>query len=243
MNLDASDWAIAVAAAIIVGVAKAGIGGLGLLAAVLFTQILPAKSASGALLPLLCLGDVVGAALYRRHADWGHLGRLFPWTALGVLAGYFLLERIDDTTARRLVGGIVLGMVGLHLSRRRREAPGEVLGAWLAPAVGVLAGITTLVANAAGPLLAIYFLAMRRPKLDYVGTAAVFFLVLNLFKVPFMGGLGLITLESLRLNLLLVPAVLAGAWGGRAIVARIDQRAFENVALALSVLAAARLLT
>ena len=243
MNLDAWDWTLAVAAALIVGVAKAGIGGLGLLAAVLFTQILPAKSASGALLPLLCLGDVVGAALYRRHADWGHLGRLFPWTALGVLAGYFLLQRLDDNEARRLVGGIVLGMVALHLSRRRRESTGEAFGAWFAPAVGVLAGITTLVANAAGPLLAIYFLAMRLPKLDFVGTAAVFFLVLNLFKLPFMGGLGLISPESLRLNLLLAPAVLAGAWGGRAIVARIDQRAFENVALALSVLAAVRLLT
>jgi uncharacterized membrane protein YfcA len=134
-------------------------------------------------------------------------------------------------------------MVALHLSRRRREGAGEAFGAWFAPAVGILAGITTLVANAAGSLMAIYFLAMRLPKLDFVGTAAVFFLVLNLFKLPFMGGLGLITAESLRLNLLLAPAVLAGAWGGRAIVARIDQRAFENVALALSVLAAIRLLT
>ena len=242
MNLEGTDWLVAVAAALIVGVAKAGIGGLGLLAAVLFTQILPAKAASGALLPLLCLGDLVGAALYRRHADWGHLGRLFPWTALGVLAGYFLLERLSDLEARRLVGGIVLGMVALHLIRRRREPGKDAFGAWFAPGVGVLAGITTLVANAAGPLMAIYFLAMRLPKLDFVGTAAVFFLVLNLFKVPFMGGLGLITPESLRLNLLLAPAVLAGAWGGRAVVARIDQRAFENVALALSVLAAVRLL-
>jgi hypothetical protein len=242
VNLEGTDWLVAVAAALIVGVAKAGIGGLGLLAAVLFTQILPAKAASGALLPLLCLGDLVGAALYRRHADWGHLGRLFPWTALGVLAGYFLLERLSDLEARRLVGGIVLGMVALHLIRRRREPGKDAFGAWFAPGVGVLAGITTLVANAAGPLMAIYFLAMRLPKLDFVGTAAVFFLVLNLFKVPFMGGLGLITPESLRLNLFLAPAVLAGAWGGRAVVARIDQRAFENVALALSVLAAVRLL-
>ncbi len=242
MNLEGTDWLMAVAAALIVGVAKAGIGGLGLLAAVLFTQILPAKAASGALLPLLCLGDLVGAALYRRHADWGHLGRLFPWTALGVLAGYFLLERLSDLEARRLVGGIVLGMVALHLIRRRHEPGKDAFGAWFAPGVGVLAGITTLVANAAGPLMAIYFLAMRLPKLDFVGTAAVFFLVLNLFKVPFMGGLGLITPESLRLNLILAPAVLAGAWGGRAVVARIDQRSFENVALALSVLAAVRLL-
>jgi len=243
VNLETWDWVIAVAAALIVGVAKAGIGGLGLLAAVLFMQVLPAKTASGALLPLLCLGDLVGAALYRRHADWGHLGRLFPWTAVGVVAGYFLLERLTDLEAQRLVGGIVLGMVALHLSRRRRECAEESFGVWFAAAVGILAGITTLVANAAGPLMSVYFLAMRLPKLDFVGTAAVFFLVLNLFKLPFMGELGLITQESLRMNLLLAPAVLAGAWGGRAIVARINQRAFENAALALSVLAALRLLT
>ena len=242
MNLETWDWLIAVTAALIVGVAKAGIGGLGLLAAVLFTQILPAKTASGALLPLLCLGDLVGAAFYRRHADWGHLGRLFPWTALGVLGGYFLLERLSDAEARRLVGGIVLGMAALHVARRRQANVNEVFGAWFAPGVGILAGVTTLVANAAGPLLAIYLLAMRLPKLDFVGTAAVFFLALNLFKIPFMGGLGLITSESLRLNLLLAPAVLVGAWGGRAVVARLDQRAFENVALALSVIAAARLM-
>ena len=100
----------------------------------------------------------------------------------------------------------------------------------------------TLVANAAGPLMAIYMLAMRLPKMDYVGTGAVFFLALNLFKVPFMLQLGLITADSFTLNLALAPLVVAGAWLGRRLVLAIDQRRFENIALGLSLVAGIRLL-
>jgi uncharacterized membrane protein YfcA len=90
--------------------------------------------------------------------------------------------------------------------------------------------------------MAVYFLAMRLPKMDFVGTGAVFFLLLNLFKVPFMLHLGLINSASFSLNLVLAPVVLVGAWYGRKLVVRIDQRAFENLALALSVVAGVRLL-
>ena len=130
----------------------------------------------------------------------------------------------------------------LHLLRRRFGGHEAEHGAWFAPVIGVLAGFTTLVANAAGPLMAIYMLAMRLPKMDYVGTGAVFFLLLNFFKVPFMLHLGLITSDSFTLNLVLAPLVIAGAWFGRKLVLAIDQRLFENIALALSLFAGARLL-
>ena len=90
--------------------------------------------------------------------------------------------------------------------------------------------------------MAVYMLAMRLPKLDFVGTAAVFFLLLNLFKVPFMVHLGLITPASFSMNLLLAPIVLAGAWFGRKLVLKLDQRTFENIALTLSFIAGLKLL-
>jgi uncharacterized membrane protein YfcA len=244
-------WALAALAALIIGVAKAGIGGLGLLAVVIFAQILPAKQATGAVLPLLCVGDIVGAVVYWRHAKWEYIRRLMPWTAVGVAIGYVALDWLEEAQARVLIGGIIVGMVALHYLRRRGSAPAlasidpEALGHgpfWLAPAMGVLVGFTTLVANAAGPLMVIYMLAMRLPKLDFVGTGAVFFLLLNFFKVPFMVHLGLITTASFSVNLVLAPAVLAGTWVGRHIVLRIDQRVFENVALLLSLLAGVKLL-
>src|SRR5688572_21719712 len=51
-------WTLAVAAALLVGFSKTGIGGLGVLAVVIFTQIMPAKQATGIVLPLLCFGDL-----------------------------------------------------------------------------------------------------------------------------------------------------------------------------------------
>lgn len=99
-----------------------------------------------------------------------------------------------------------------------------------------------MVANAAGPLMAIYLLAMRLPKMEFVGTGAVFFMLINLFKVPFMVNLGMINRDSFTLNLWLAPAVFLGAWVGRKILVKIDQRLFENLALALSAVAGVKLL-
>jgi uncharacterized membrane protein YfcA len=236
--------ALAGAGAFLVGLSKTGIGGLGMVVAVMVTSFIPAKQASGFVLPLLICGDLIAVTVYRAHAQWTYLWRLMPWTVAGVVVGYLALGRMSDREARFSIGLIIVVMVSLQLRRRAKAKPGELpeLGAWFAPTLGVLAGFTTLVANAAGPLMAIYLLAMRLPKLEFVGTSAVFFLLLNLFKVPFMVNLGLITRDSVSLNLLLVPAVLLGAFLGRLLLPRINQRVFENLALGLSGVAGLRLL-
>ena len=162
MSLTPEQWVLAVVAALLVGVAKTGIAGIGMLFVVIFAQILPAKQATGLVLPLLCFGDLVAVAAYRQHAAWRHVWRLFPWTALGVVVGYFVLSRIGDQDMRQLIGGIVVTLVAVHLFRRWRArgkptTPGEAEAAhpiWFAPVIGILAGFTTLVANAAGPLMA-----------------------------------------------------------------------------------------
>jgi uncharacterized membrane protein YfcA len=204
---------------------------------------MPAKQATGLVLPLLCFGDFVAVASYRQHTQWNFLWKLFPWTAAGIVVGYFTLGRIDDHQAKLLIGWIILGLLVLHVVRRYRAKNEEPEHAWwFAPLIGILAGFTTLVANAAGPLMAIYLLSMRLPKMEYVGTAAVFFLLINLFKVPFMMNLDLINAESFSLNLKLAPAVVIGALVGRKLLAGINQRWFENLALALAAIAGVRLL-
>ncbi len=243
IHLEPWQWVLAVIAALAIGVSKTGIGGVAMLAVVIFAQLLPAKQSSGVVLPMLVLADVVAVLSYRRHAQWEYLWKLFPWTAAGIVAGYFALGHIDDHQTKVLIGGIVLGMLGLHLWRRRHATTEEPEHAWwFAPVMGLLAGFTTLVANAAGPLMAIYLLAMRLPKLAYVGTGAVYFMLMNWFKVPFMVKLDLINGPSLWLNLWLAPAVLVGTLLGKKILAGIDQRKFENLALILAALAGVKLL-
>jgi uncharacterized protein len=106
----------------------------------------------------------------------------------------------------------------------------------------VLAGITTMVANAAGAVTSLYFLLSGLPMLGFLGTGAWFYLVVNVFKVPFSVGLGLLDGESVLLTLALVPAVGAGALVGVAVIRRIDQRRFEQVTLGLVAVAAVLLL-
>jgi hypothetical protein len=279
MHLEPWQWVLAVAAALLVGVSKTGLAGIGVLFVAIFANILPTRLASGFVLPLLIFGDVVAVASYRLHAQWRYLWRLFPWAAAGVVLGYFAMGRIDDRQARLLIGGIICAMVAMHWWRRWRGAgktvdggrrtvddgvqgaasdqlahargykedgagvvEEETHGVWFAPTMGVLAGFTTLIANAAGPLMALYLLAMRLPKMEFVGTTAVFFLLLNLFKVPFMVNLGLITTDSFGMNLALAPAVWLGAWAGRKLLRRLNQKLFENLALGLAAVAGLHLL-
>jgi len=210
----------------------------------LFANALPARAATGVVLPMLIVGDLFAVAAYRQHLVWSHLWRLFPWTVAGVVCGWYALARLDDAWAGRLIGTIVVTMLLVHFWRSRQpsEAPAPAAFPILAAGTGVLAGFCTLVANAAGPVMNIYLLAMRLPKLEFMGTGAVFFLLLNWFKVPFMVNLGLITPASLLLNLWLAPAVILGALAGRRLLGRINQRGFERLTLVLTAAAALKLL-
>ena len=235
-------WICAVLGALMVGISKAGITGLSLLSIALFVHVFPSsKQASGLVLPLLIFGDIVAVLSYRAHTQWRYLWKLFPWTAAGVVLGYFALGHISDKAVRIMIGVIIVFLCLLGYGRRylRAETQETTLTRhWtLGAALGVTAGFITLVANAAAPLMAIYLVAMRLPKMQFVGTAAVFFMVLNLFKVPFMVKLGLITAQSFEFNLMLAPAVLLGAFAGRWLLMRINQQLFENLVLALSAIA------
>jgi uncharacterized protein len=242
MQLELWQWALAVLAAVGIGISKTGVSGLGLVAITIFANLLPAKVASGFVLPMLICADLVAVKSYRQHTQWKHLAKLFPWTAGGVLIGWLAMGRIDDRQASILIGVIVLAMVALHLWRMRKGEAHPPESVIFAAFIGILAGFTTLVANAAGPLMAMYLLAMRFPKMEWMGTAAVFFFLINLFKVPFMMQLGLIDGSSLVGNLMLFPAVIAGALFGRWLLPKINQKLFETLALWMSLIAGLKLL-
>ena len=248
-ELSSWQWVVLALGAFFTGLSKTGIAGLGILAVACFANALPARESTGALLPLLIAADVFGVTIYRKHANWPHLWRLFPWVAVGVILGCFALGRVSNAQVQRLIGGILVGMVALHVWRQRQLAcDPDGLGArlphawWFAGLTGALAGFTTMVANAAGPVMLLFLLAAKLPKLEFLGTLAWFFLVVNCFKVPFSAWLGLINDGSLKLDALLLIAMVPGALLGPVIVKRINQQMFERMVLVLTILAAVRLL-
>ena len=107
---------------------------------------------------------------------------------------------------------------------------------------GALAGFTTMVANAGGPVTSMYFLACRYPVKAFLGTTAWFFFLVNVTKLPFSLSLGIIRPEHLALDAVLAPVVIALALAGRRLADRMDQRVFEPIVIALTILSALPLL-
>lgn len=242
MDLQNWQWAFLAAGAFLVGLSKTGIAGLGILPAALFANALSARESTGALLPLLIAGDVFGVAFYRKHADWSHLWKLFPWVVVGVVAGFITMDHLRSVD--RLIGGILLFMMGLHFwrqSQKDRVAEMTPHTWWFAALTGVLAGFTTMVANAAGPVMLLYLLSVGLPKLAFIGTGAWFFMLVNLLKVPFSLKLGLINQNSLLTDAVLLLPMVPGALLGPVILRHINQKVFEWMVLVLTTLAALRL--
>lgn len=243
LHFEPWQWALLYLAATISGFSKTGIPGISMLSVSIFAVILPARQATGVVLPMLIFADLFAYFVYRKNLEWRRVGSLLPWAVAGLLAGWCALSRINNEQTSRLVGAIIAVMLVLHVRRRWQNPEAQPPApAWFGPLMGVFAGITTMVANAAGPVMTLYLLAMRLPKLEFLGTSAAFFLLINWIKVPFIAQLGLINPTSLTLNLYLLPAVALGAFVGPWVVARVNQKAFETVALVLAAGAVVKLL-
>lgn len=225
----------------LIGVSKTGIPGIGILAIPLTAMILPAKLSTGLILPNLIMGDIFAVIYYRRKAIWKYILRLLPFASLGIIIGYLLMGKINDKILSKFIGIIILVILFLNWYWNRKEikVPEKF---YFAIFMGLLAGITTMMANAAGPILIIYLLSMKLPKTEFVGTGAWYFFILNWFKVPFSVNLGLINLYSLKLNFLLFPGVATGALLGIFFLKKIPQKIFNEVVQIFTFIAALKLI-
>ncbi len=244
MDLNFIGWATVALCAIMIGTSKTGIPGLGILVVPLMALVLPTRQSTGILLGILILADVFAIIYHRRNARWLHVLRLLPPALAGIVVGYFGLKIVNDRQLKPIIGAIVLLMLGINYWRTKGKDKSTPIPSpwWLAVWLGFMAGITTMMANAAGPVMIIYLLAMRLPKTEFVGTAAWFFFVINWLKVPFSANLDLMTVESVKLDLMMLPFITAGAVTGIFFLKRIPQKAFIAVVQILAAAAAIKLL-
>lgn len=236
-----------VIAALLIGVAKTSFGGLASLSVAVLAMAMPTKESTAAALLMLLTGDVIAVLRYRRATDWALLRGLLPVVVPGLLLGAWFLKVVDDLVLKRSIGVLLLAFVVLQLvskvSRISQEPDGS--GAprrALSVGAGILAGFTTMAANAAGPVMAIYLQLARVEKLRFLGTGAWYFFIINLAKTPLTAGLGLFTPRVLTTGALMVPAVVVGALVGIVIIGKVPQRVFDIVTLLTSLIAAGALI-
>ena len=222
------------------GFAKTAMPVAGVVAAPILAAALGPTVAAGFALPLLLLGDVIGVAYFRQHADWGIMRKLVPGVLVGFVIAALLFAFASTSVVARVIGVLLLVSVAMEVMRRRspvEEQEGPGIRRLEAGFFGTLTGVTTMAANAGGTAMTLYLIKMRVPMLAFLGTNVWFFFILNLIKVPLIISLGLITPQSLLANLWFAPVIVLGTILGITTFRRMNQTWFERIALTLSALA------
>ncbi|MCD8509564.1 MAG: sulfite exporter TauE/SafE family protein [Bacillus sp. (in: Bacteria)] len=237
---------VVILCALFIGISKTGLPTLGVLVVATMATIFPARESIGIVLPMLITADIIAVTYYRKSVNWKTLFSLIPWVLGGIIAGYILLYNIVESRPIEVIlGTIIICLVGIQLARLRWEAgflkvmPQSKV---FVGVMGTLAGFTTMVGNAAGPIMAVFLIAIALPKREFIGTGAWFFLSVNIIKVPMYGQLGLITGDTLLFNALLILPILVGTFLGIKFLPLLPQKHFNIIILVLASLGGIRLL-
>ena len=228
--------------ALFFGMSKTGVPGIGILGVLVMMLAFPGeeKMSSGAVLPLLIIADVFAVRYYWRFADVKRIRQLLPTVVVGLFLGTIFMRAIDHSQFKIFLAVLILALVSFEQLRRWRNWNTFPKSKWFAWTMGLLSGFTTLVGNAAGPVMTVYCASQNFNKHDFMGTFAVFFFIINLMKLPLMGGvvpgLNLITAETLWFNVLILPGLLVGVILGRRLFGIIPERYFVPCILILNLL-------
>lgn len=226
ITLTATGWAVALLAAIAVGLSKGGLSMLAVLAVPILSLVIPPVQAAGLLLPVYVASDVGGLIAFRRSFDRRVLATALPGAIVGIGLGWATAHLVAEDGVRLLVG--VIGLV-FALNALIRPGMGRVPrtpdhgrgGLW-----GVLAGYTSFVSHSGAPPWQVYVQPLGLPALTFAGTTTWFFAVVNWVKLIPYAALGQLSLASLAVAAVLIPVALGSVWAGVRIVKVMPQRAF-----------------
>jgi len=234
------NWILIAIAAFVIGLSKAGLKGIDMMNVTIMAIIFGGKASTGIVLPLLCTADIMAVKYYHRHAQWNHFWKILPWMVVGILIGVYTGKDLDEALFRKIMAIIIIFTVAIMLLLEFKKNIAIPTNKLFVVSTGLISGFTTMLGNLAGAFSNIYFLAMRLPKNDFIGTAAWVFMVINLFKVPFQVIYWKnITLATLKTDALLVPALIAGFWAGIKIVSKINDDSYRKVVIVLTLIGAA----
>ena len=226
---------IALGCSLLLGIAKAGIKGLAVLIVTGLALIYGARESTGILMPLLICGDILAVIYYNQHVKWVYLQKLLPWMMVGVLIGVILGKDLPEDLFKSCMAVIILiSVIIMYYWGRNKDR--KVPTHWsFTILMGIIAGFTTMVGNLAGAFSNIYFLAIRLPKNEFIGTAAWLFFIINLFKIPFhIWSWKTINWNSFQISLTLIPVLVIGFVLGVFLVKKINNDKYRQLILLLT---------
>jgi len=238
-QLEWYQWVLVCVAAVLVGFSKTGLKGITVVFVTLLALIYGSKASTGILMPLLIGADIFAIIYYRRNIQWEHIYKLMPWMVLGVILGTWIGQDLPEETFKQGMAIIILLTTGLMYWWDRQKEIKVPNNWWFSILMGLAAGFTTMVGNLAGAFANLYFLAMRLPKDEFIGTAAWLFFFINLFKLPFhIYFWETINMETLAVDLRLYPALVLGLLVGVYLIKLIKEKHYRKMIIILTALGA-----
>lgn len=245
MLTDPIFYLVAVPAVIFAGVSKGGFGsGAAFAATPLLALIVEPGIALGIMLPLLMLSDITALRSYWGRWSWPDARLMLIGGVPGVILGTVLWSIAPADLFRVLIGVISLAFVAWQVFGRRFFRP-VTLGApetRVGVFVGVVAGFTSFVSHAGGPPVAVYLISRGLSKTAYQATTVLLFWAVNIAKAVPYTVLGIFTLETLTVDLVLAPFVIFGTWIGIKAHALVSERLFFGLTYAMLIGAGGKLL-
>jgi uncharacterized membrane protein YfcA len=248
--------------ALCIGLSKAGFTGATSVMVPILALIFGAKESTGIVLPMLCFADLLAVIYYRRSAEWKFILRLLPWALAGFALALFVDSLVPARGFKILIGICVLSGLAVMLwgdwrakfaRRPQQTGPQQAQSAQVQAGedqskkarfgrfftqafFGITGGFSTMIGNAAGPVMSVFLLSMRLPKASFAGTAAWFFLIVNYLKIPVqILAWHNITLSGLKLDALMIPAIVLGAVLGFFLVKKISEVHYRILVYILTV--------
>jgi uncharacterized protein len=238
-NPSVVNWILIILSAFILGLAKGGVKGIDMLNVTIMAIVFGGKASTGVVLPLLCFADILAVTYYHRHAQWHHFWKLIPWMAVGIFVGVLAGKDMNEEVFRKVMAAIIVLTIIIMLVMEFRKDAIVPTNKLFVGGMGLSAGFTTMIGNLAGAIANVYFLAMRIPKNNFIGTVAWLFLTINFFKLPFQGFYWHnINLSTLRVDLVLLPSLTAGFWAGVRLVSIIKDDNYRKIVIALTLMGA-----
>lgn len=237
-------WLLFAACAMFVGMSKVGVPGVSMIVVPVLAIIFGGKASTGVLLPMLMMADLFGVGYYHRHAEWKYLWKLLPWAFVGVGIALWVGEVVNDEWFKNIIAILVFLCIGLMIWKDNKKGSNLFPDTWwFAALMGVLGGFATMIGNVAGPIFAIYLLAMHLPKNGFIGTGAWFFLIINFSKFPLHLFIWkTISWNTLALDLMLLPGIAAGAFLGVWLVKKVSDKFYRAAVIIVTTLSAFLLL-
>jgi uncharacterized membrane protein YfcA len=239
-SLSITHWALVAMCAILIGMSKTGVPGVSMIVVPVMAVIFGGKASTGVLLPILITADIFAVIYYHRHASWNPLLKALPWAMAGLFLALWIGAWVNDHQFKHLIAASVLLSLALMVwndsKNKKNDLPDH---AWFAALFGVLGGFATMIGNVAGPVFAIYLLALHLPKKNYIGTTAWFFAIVNMTKLPLQYFVwDNIHQETLLIDLAVIPFVMLGAYLGVRLVHTIADQYYRWLVVVITFISA-----